>query len=64
MITTNDSFYFLSFSFIIVFLMASLCAIVPIAPVSAESTSFLQEIESLEDEYFALIETVNHLICN
>lgn len=63
MITTNDCFYFLSFSFI-VFLMASLCAIVPIAPVSAESTSFLQEIESLEDEYFALIETVNHLICN
>jgi hypothetical protein len=64
MITTNDCFYFLSFSFIIVFWMASLCVIVPITSVSAESTSFLQEIESLEDEYFALIETVNHLICN
>ncbi|EFX67863.1 hypothetical protein DAPPUDRAFT_260992 [Daphnia pulex] len=38
----------------------SLCVIVgPITPVSAESTSFLQEIESLEDEYFALIETIS-----
>lgn len=31
-----------------------------VAPVRAESMSFLHEIETLEDEIFALIKTVNH----